>query len=155
MWGDAGWGREVATGKYNVGHFSEALVEATAKLVAERWKPQPRPEWVAAVPSRRHPELVGGFAQRLAARLALPFFPVIQQVRDIQPQKHMENSVTQLRNLLGAFAISGDVPGRPVLLVDDMVDSGWTLTLLAVLLQANGSGPVHLFAPAKSSPKDN
>jgi phosphoribosylpyrophosphate synthetase len=45
------------------------------------------------------------------------------------------------------------LPPVPVLLVDDMVDSGWTLTLAAVLLQHHGSGPVHPFALAKASPR--
>jgi ATP-dependent DNA helicase RecQ len=40
-----------------------------------------------------------------------------------------------------------------VLLVDDVVDSGWTLTLLAVLLRQRGSGPVHPFVLAKASPR--
>jgi len=39
------------------------------------------------------------------------------------------------------------------LLVDDMVDSGWTLTLAAVLLRQHGSGPVYPFALAKASPR--
>jgi ATP-dependent DNA helicase RecQ len=155
LWGDAGWGREVAAGKYERGHFSDALVEAGAKLIQERWKPQPTPEWVTAVPSQRHPELVRGFAERLAIRLGLPFQPVLQQAHLTQPQKQMENSVTQLRNLLGAFTISGDLPHGAVLLVDDMTDSGWTITLLAVILRAHGSGPVHPFALAKASPRDN
>jgi ATP-dependent DNA helicase RecQ len=155
IWGDAGWGREVASGKYATGRFSDALVEAAAKLIEERWKPHPYPEWVTAVPSRRHPELVRGFAERLATRLGLPFQPLLHQTRDTQPQKQMENSVTQLRNLLAAFEITGKVPGGPVLLVDDMTDSGWTMTLLAVILQAHGSGPVYPFALAKSSPRDS
>jgi ATP-dependent DNA helicase RecQ len=45
------------------------------------------------------------------------------------------------------------LPPVPVLLVDDMVDSGWTLTLAAVLLQHQGSGPVFPFALAKASPR--
>jgi len=45
------------------------------------------------------------------------------------------------------------IPSGPVLLVDDMVDSGWTLTLLGVLLRLRGSGPVHPFALAKASPR--
>ena len=40
-----------------------------------------------------------------------------------------------------------------MLLVDDVVDSGWTLTLLAVMLQQHGSGPVYPFALAKASPR--
>lgn len=38
-------------------------------------------------------------------------------------------------------------------IVDDVVDSGWTLTLLAVMLQQHGSGPVYPFALAKASPR--
>lgn len=43
-------------------------------------------------------------------------------------------------------------PVRPsaVLLVDDMVDSRWTLTLAAWLLRSNGSGPVWPLALARS-----
>ncbi|MBM3859197.1 MAG: RecQ family ATP-dependent DNA helicase [Verrucomicrobia bacterium] len=155
IWGDAGWGREVADGKYVAGRFSDALLEAAARLVREKWNPQPAPAWVAAVPSWRRPELVRDFATRLAAKLGLPFAPLIQQLRDTQPQKQMENSVTQLRNLLGAFAVVGDLPRGPVLLVDDLTDSGWTMAVLSVLLQAHGSGPVHPFALAKSSPRNS
>ena len=45
------------------------------------------------------------------------------------------------------------LPPVPVLLVDDMVDSGWTLTLATVLLRRRGSGPVYPFALAKASPR--
>jgi len=177
IWGDAGWGKEVARGKYETGTFSEALVEATVRLVSEKWKPDPAPQWVTAVPSRKHPTLVADFARRLADRLGLPFLTVVHKRRENQPQKEMRNSAQQLRNLLGAFDVaeekpSGLVPGAvgqaaflvgrvsteavasgPVLLVDDMVDSGWTLTLLAVMLRLRGSGPVYPFALAKASPR--
>ena len=46
-----------------------------------------------------------------------------------------------------------DILGAGILLVDDMVDSGWTLTMAAVLLQRHGSGPVYPFALAKASPR--
>ena len=61
----------------------------------------------------------------------------------------MLNSVQQLRNAHGKLAVDAAAvrPG-PVLLVDDLVDSGWTLTVAGWLLQSNGSGPVHPFALA-------
>jgi ATP-dependent DNA helicase RecQ len=58
-----------------------------------------------------------------------------------------------VRNLLGAFSVEGVPPPGAVLLVDDVVDSGWTLTLAAVILRQRGSGPVHPFALAKASPR--
>jgi len=152
VWGDAGWGRDVAKGKYETGQFSDALVDAAARLVREKWKPEPAPRWVATVPSRRRPELVDDFANRLAARLGLPFVPLLQKPRDTEPQKEMQNSVRQVRNLLGAFTVTGKPPDGPLLLVDDMIDSGWTMTVLAVLLRQHGSGPVYPFALAKATP---
>jgi ATP-dependent DNA helicase RecQ len=119
--------------------------------------------------------LVADFARRLAGRLGLPFFAVIHKRQENRPQKEMRNSVQQLRNLLDAFDVAdekpagllrsaawgaarllghaGQIPQGPVLLVDDVVDSGWTLTLLAVLLRQRGSGPVYPFALAKASPR--
>jgi len=153
IWGDSGWGDEVARGKYQDGRFSEALVDAAAALVREKWKSEPPPAWVAAVPSTRRAELVNSFARSLAEKLKLPFAPILRRARDLHPQKEMQNSVQQVRNLLGAFSIEGTPPPGAVLLVDDVVDSGWTLTLLAVLLRQRGSGPVHPFALAKASPR--
>jgi ATP-dependent DNA helicase RecQ len=153
IYGDAGWGPVVARGKYQTGTFADELVEAAARLVRDRWKPEPPPTWVCCVPSLNRPELTLNFAQRLAAQLALPFAPVLAKIRPTPPQKEMQNSVQQVRNLLGGFAVKGPVPPGPALLVDDVVDSGWTLTLLAVMLQQHGSGPVFPFALAKASPR--
>lgn len=153
LWGDAGWGGEVARGKYETHRFSDELVEAATRVVRERWKPQPPPAWVTAVPSLRRMELVADFAARLGGELGVPFAPVIQKTRETPPQKHMQNSVTQLHNLLGAFTVAGKLPDGPVVVVDDLVDSGWTLTVLAVLLRHHGAGPVYPFALARSSPR--
>ncbi|MSU57458.1 MAG: RecQ family ATP-dependent DNA helicase [Pedosphaera sp.] len=175
IYGDAGWGEEVARCKYETGAFSDALVDATACLIRDKWRPQPPPEWITAAPSRTHPTLVADFAQRLAERLGVPFVAVIHKRRENQPQKEMRNGVQQLRNVLDVFDVAGEkpagivqsaawsaarllghageIPKGPVLLVDDVVDSGWTLTLLAVLLRQRGSGLVHPFALAKASPR--
>ncbi len=153
IYGDAGWGPLVARGKYETGAFADELVEAAARLVRDKWKPDPAPEWICCVPSLNRPELTQSFSRRLAAKLALPFAPVLRKTRPTPPQKEMQNSVHQVRNLLGAFAVGDAVPRGPVLLVDDVVDSGWTLTLLAVMLQRHGSGPVYPFALAKASPR--
>jgi ATP-dependent DNA helicase RecQ len=153
LWGDSGWGDEVAHGKYEAGQFSDTLVDAAAALVRDKWQPEPMPAWVTAVPSARRAELVNRFARRLAEKLNLPFAPVLGRAREIRPQKEMQNSVQQVRNLLGAFAVTGAPPPGGVLLVDDVVDSGWTLTWLAAMLRQRGSGPVFPFALAKASPR--
>jgi hypothetical protein len=104
------------------------------KMIAE-WNPQPAPTWVTCVPSLRHPDLVPDFAQRLAAALDLPFHMVIAKTDARPEQKTMANSTQQARNIDGSLALNGQPILRgPVLLIDDMVDSRWTLTVSAWLL---------------------
>ena len=146
VWGDAGWGGLVRQGKYHDGYFSDHLVAACVKMIQE-WSPQPGPTWVTCVPSLRHPELVPNFAQRLAAALGLPFHIVIAKTNARPEQKTMANSTQQARNIDGSLALNGQpIPPGPVLLVDDMVDSRWTLTVSAWLLRRDGSGEVYPMA---------
>lgn len=142
VWGDAGWGSLVRQGKYRDGRFSDELVDACAELT-RHWGPQPGPAWVTCVPSLRHPVLVPDFAERLAGALGLPFYAVLAKTNQRPEQKTMANSTQQARNIDGALALCGEtIPHGAVLLVDDMVDSRWTLTVCAWLLRIHGSGPV-------------
>ena len=142
IWGDAGWGSLVRQGKFHDGHFADELVEACAAMVRE-WNPQPAPAWVTCIPSLRHPDLVPDFARRLAASLILPFDVALEKTDNRPEQKAMANSTQQARNIDGSLAISAQkLHAGPVLLVDDMVDSRWTLTVAAWLLRSHGSGTV-------------
>jgi len=142
IWGDAGWGSLVRQGKYHDRHFADELVEACAVLVRE-WHPQPAPAWITCIPSLRHHDLVPDFARRLAAALSLPFDAVLEKTDNRPEQKTMANSTQQARNIDGSLAISAQgARAGPVLLVDDMVDSRWTLTVAAWLLRSHGSGEV-------------
>ena len=148
VWGDAGWGGLVRRGKYRDYRFADDLARACADLMAQ-WAPRPAPEWVTCIPSRRHPHLVPDFAERLAAEMGVPFHQSLSKTEDRAEQKSMANSVQQARNVDGSLALSLDpLPSGPVLLVDDMVDSRWTLTVAAWLLRSNGSGVVWPLALA-------
>ena len=148
IWGDAGWGELVSRGKYRDGRFADELVRACSELLAQ-WSPQPAPEWATCIPSLRHPELVPDFAERLAIQMGLPFHRALEKTEDRAEQKSMANSTRQARNVDGSLAISREpLPEGPVLLVDDMVDSRWTMTVAAWLLRSNGSGEVWPLALA-------
>ena len=129
--GDGGWGRLVAAGRGEDERFADELVTASASLIRERWRPEPAPTWVTCVPSMSHPDLVPDFAARLAEALELPFHEVVRKVAENQPQAAMQNSAQQVRNVWDAFEVGADVPGEPVLLVDDLADSKWTITVIA------------------------
>ena len=49
--------------------------------------------------------------------------------------------------------IEGTVPTGPVLLVDDIIDSRWTMTVAGWLLRTHGSGPVIPFVLAQATPR--
>ena len=150
VWGDAGWGGLVRQGKYHDGYFSDALVGACRKLI-EEWSPEPAPEWVTCIPSRRLPDLVPNFAGRLADSLGLPFMQVLVKTEDRPEQKTMENSIQQARNVDGSLILTKEaLPDGPLLLVDDMVDSRWTFTVAAWLLRSNGTGEVWPLALAQA-----
>ena len=148
VWGDAGWGRLVSDGKYRDDHFADELVDACAALV-RKWQPAPYPTWVAAVPSHRRPHLVPDFARRLARALELPFQAVLERKEERPEQKTMENSDKQAGNVIGSIAVNRhQMLQGPVLLVDDMVDSRWTFTVIAWELRRHGSGEVWPLALA-------
>lgn len=152
-WGEPEWGELVAQGKAR-GRFDDELVGAAMDLIRNRWSEAARVAWVTCIPSNRHPNLVPDFAAKLAAALGVPFHAVIQKTRDTEPQKEMENRYHQCNNLDGAFTVQrGALPKGAVLLVDDVVDSAWTLTLAAALLRQAGTAAVYPFALATTSAK--
>ncbi|MBL6987764.1 MAG: RecQ family ATP-dependent DNA helicase [Methylobacter sp.] len=150
-WGDAGWGKMVADDKH-AGCFRDELVVATAEMIRERWQPEVFPVWVCCVPSMNHPMLVPDFTQRLADALGLPFVDAVKKVKTNAPQKLQQNRFHQCRNLDGVFVIDqSNINNGNVFLVDDIIDSGWTFTVIAALLQQAGSGKVYPCALASTS----
>jgi ATP-dependent DNA helicase RecQ len=64
----------------------------------------------------------------------------------------MQNSYQQAHNLAGAYAVNEDqTQAGPVFLVDDIVDSRWTVTVIAALLREAGAGPVFPVALAMAT----
>ncbi len=139
-WGDAGWGKIVAENKH-ANHFDDILVDAMADMI-RKWNPSPFPKWITSVPSLNHITLVPDFAKRLAIKMNLPYHEAIVKIHNNDPQKLMENRFYQCNNLDGVFEINDIIANEPVFLVDDIVDSGWTLTVLSALLRRKGTGSV-------------
>lgn len=145
---DPGWGDQLLKAKRSGQTLSDELVEAAAALI-EQWMPgfDGTLVYVPSLdPSRT---LVEDFARRLAELLNIRLSGCLVKLRQNAPQKLMENSAQQLRNLEGVFGIRGPVPRGPVLLIDDVVDSRWTMTVLGDLLVEAGSRRVYPFAVGK------
>jgi ATP-dependent DNA helicase RecQ len=153
VFGDAGWGKDVERGRWVDGGYADALVVAAVRAIRDQWRPDPMPEWVTAVPSRH--ARVGEFAAAVAAQLGLPCVDALTSIAEGEPQKAMQNSVLQLANARSKVGIArSTLPTGPVLLIDDLVDSRWTMTVAGTLLREHGSGPVLPFALAVANARE-
>jgi ATP-dependent DNA helicase RecQ len=151
IYGDGGWGSVTARARHGGSTYPDQLVDAAVQVVA-RWQPGPPPAWVTCVPSGSADARVAEVARRVADALGLPFHEVVARIRPGRPQAEMENSAQQVRNVYGAFDVRGPLPAGAVLLVDDVVDSRWTLTVVGALLRRAGAEAVHPLALARASP---
>lgn len=144
-------GRRLRTEKYLEHAFSDLTVRQAADLIRE-WAPQPAPEWIAPMVSQRRPQLVSDFARRLADELGIRYVEALRKTRETEEQKGMDNSSFRAKNLDGSLeVIPFEGMDRPGMFVDDMYDSGWTVTVAAALLRGAGAGRIYPFTLSKAS----
>ena len=106
---------------------------------------------VTCIPSLNHPELVPDFVARLAGALGLPFVPCIEKT---MPQAAERNGkqFPASRDLDGAFTVTNRCLPDEGLLIDDVVDPGWTFTMASAILYQAGCSAVYTLALALNSP---
>ncbi|BAN21957.1 ComF family protein [Caballeronia insecticola] len=119
----------------------------------------PRPDVIVPVPLSRPRLIARGYnqawaiAQPLARRLGVRSdASLIARVRHTSAQSRLDLD-TRRRNVANAFAISGDVRGRHIGVVDDVMTSGATLDALARAFKFAGARRVTNFV-ALRTPKD-
>jgi ATP-dependent DNA helicase RecQ len=151
---DLGWGREVRAATDALAGDAPVpaeLVRAAVTVLTD-WKrswPE-RPAAVISVGSQHHPQLVESFAKAIATVGKLPYLGAVSHHGPSRPLTRT-NSAQRLAALWGNFALpesiqavlAGPVAGRAVFLIDDVADSGWTLTVVGVLLRRAGAGAVY------------
>ena len=153
---DLGWGgtlRAVFSPSNVDAPASPQLVSACIRVLKE-WGWSERPAAVVSMPSRSHPVLVESVATALAGVGRLPYLGSLDLVGDGPVGEPGGNSAYRLQSVWGGFAVGGDVAQAlagltgPVLLVDDLVDSRWTLTVASRALRQAGASGVLPFALA-------
>ena len=140
---DVGWGsrlRDIFGGPD--AEVPDDVLRAVVQVLAG-WGWAERPTGIVALPSRSRPRLIASLAGRLAEMGRLPLLGALDRVRD-HDQRGGSNSAQRLRAVHGAFVVPPDLGlnGGPILLVDDRVDTGWTLTEATRLLREGGAGHV-------------
>ena len=139
---DIGWGTRLRALLAGPDADLPPDVLAAVVQVLAGWDWEERPGTVAAVPSAGRPRLVASLAAQLAEVGRLRLLGTLEQVRPTASPR--SNSAQRLRSVHGAFAVPAgwQLDGRPVLLVDDRTDTGWTLTEAALVLRAAGAPAV-------------
>ena len=108
--------------------------------VLQDW--QPAPDVIVGFESRSHPQLVGSLAAGLARHLGIPVAGRVAIVDDsVAPGQGAANSAQRVAAVSRRQALAVDEPvaGRRVLLVDDLVVTGWSMTLAARWLRDQGA----------------
>ena len=150
-YGDPGYGMMVKQGKYGTPNgFCEELIVKSVSILRDVVRKN-EIDVLTCVPSLRS-SIVADLTMALADKLGLPFVQLLQK-QGTRQQKEMENSNYQCRNAWDSFSVvsgTSDVPKR-IILVDDIVDSGWTLTVCGYRLAQAGCEFVFPFALADSS----
>ncbi len=148
---DLGWGNTLRT-LFAPGTpdapASPALIAACVRVLAD-WGWENRPVAVVSLPSRGHPQLIDSVARGLAGAGKLPYLGSLEYVAPPSGGPG-GNSAYRLAQVFGAFAVpaSMELGGGPVLVVDDLADSRWTLTVAARALRSAGASGVLPFAVA-------
>jgi ATP-dependent DNA helicase RecQ len=125
-----------------------ALTDAVVKVLAS-WDWAQRPGYVVTMPSRTRPRLVGSLGQRIAAIGRLTYLGGLGYATQDGPGPRRHNSAQRLASLWRALVVPDELrdalaaaTDAPVLLVDDQIDTGWTMTVAAALLRDAGAPAV-------------
>jgi ATP-dependent DNA helicase RecQ len=154
---DIGWGprlRAVLHEQAEDRGLPDELLNAAVEVL-RTWGWERRPVAVAAVPSSTRPTLVSTLGERLASVGRLEWLGALER-RDTDDRPiSRTNSAQRVRALHARYALTSgqaerlhDLDDPVVLLVDDRVDSGWTMALAGRELRLAGAAEVLPFALA-------
>ncbi|MEU6060401.1 RecQ family ATP-dependent DNA helicase [Streptomyces sp. NPDC047097] len=156
---DIGWGNRLrplfAPGAPD-GPVPDDVVDAVVRVMAD-WARGPggwasgaadapsRPVGVVTVPSRGRSELVGSLGRRIAEVGRMPLLGALRYAPGPSDRLSRTNSAQRVLGLHHALEVPAELASElaeasgPVLLVDDLTDSGWTLAVAARLLRGAGA----------------
>ncbi|MFW6034395.1 MAG: RecQ family zinc-binding domain-containing protein, partial [bacterium] len=148
---DLGWGerlRGLLGPDAPDGEVPEPVVSAVVEVL-RAWEWEQRPGAVLAMPSRHRPLLVRSLATRIAEIGQLRLLGSLELAPGRDTGERGGNSAYRLAAVWDAFTVPpavadglGEIRKSPVLLVDDLADTRWTLTVAARALRLAGAPSV-------------
>ncbi|MEU6988285.1 RecQ family ATP-dependent DNA helicase [Streptomyces sp. NPDC046324] len=161
---DIGWGnrlRPLLSERAPDGPVPDDVVQAVVRVLAD-WAKGPggwasgapdapaRPAGVVTVASRNRPRLVDSLGQRIAEIGRMPLLGAVEYAPEAEELRiSRTNSAQRVVGLHQALTVAPALAerlgsaGGPVLLVDDLSDSGWTLAVATRLLRRSGAEGVY------------
>ncbi|MFF3313957.1 RecQ family ATP-dependent DNA helicase [Streptomyces sp. NPDC003035] len=161
---DIGWGnrlRPMLSERAPDGPVPDDVMQAVVRVLAD-WAKGPggwasgapdapaRPAGVVTVASRSRPHLVGSLGQRIAEIGRMPLLGAVEYAPGAEDVRiSRTNSAQRVVGLHQTLTVPPELAERlasadgPVLLVDDVSDSGWTLAVAARLLRRAGAEGVY------------
>ncbi|HEX6916562.1 MAG TPA: recombinase RecQ, partial [Phycicoccus sp.] len=150
---DLGWGQRLRELLREDAPAAPELLRACVPVLAE-WGWAERPVGVVAMPSRTHPLLVGSLGAGLAEIGRLPLLGTLDLDHGGPTGGVGGNSAYRLAGVWERLVVGPDLARAlsaadgPVLLVDDLVSSRWSLTVAGRALRLAGAAGVLPFALA-------
>ena len=146
---DVGWGTRLRTLLSEEAPDEPVSADLTGALVTvlAAWDWEDRPAAVAILPSRTRPLLIESLGQRIAGIGRLPYLGALAYA-DGGPGPRRHNSAQRLRSVWNALTVPEALAAAlaaldgPVLLIDDRIETGWTITVAAKLLREAGAPAV-------------
>lgn len=153
-YGEPGYGEMVQRDKYyGSNRFCDELLSKSVKVLRPFIK-EHGISHITCVPSLRS-NIVADFSKRLAGALGIEFVELLKKSEAAQ-QKEMQNDAHQCENAMKSNKLIRGIPiPEKILLVDDIVDSGWTLAACGYYLGTGGCKEVYPFALADSSESED
>ncbi|MCW2749902.1 MAG: recombinase RecQ [Aeromicrobium sp.] len=148
---DLGWGgvlRELFAPGADDGPITDDLLRACVRVLKD-WNWTERPVAVVSIPSRSRPQLVDSLARGIARIGRLEDLGSLDLAGEGSRGAPGGNSAYRLADVWGTLAVNADLAARlailgdkPILLIDDRIDSRWTMTVAGRELRRHGAGPV-------------
>ena len=146
---DVGWGTRLRALLSEEAPDEPVSADLTGALVTvlAAWDWEDRPAAVAILPSRTRPLLIESLGQRIAGIGRLPYLGALAYA-DGGPGPRRHNSAQRLRSVWNALTVPEALAAAlaaldgPVLLIDDRIETGWTITVAAKLLREAGAPAV-------------
>jgi ATP-dependent DNA helicase RecQ len=136
--GDAAWPAASPDGP-----VPDDMLAAVVKVLAA-WDWAQRPAAVIAMPSRTRPLLIASMASQIARIGRMPYLGPLDYGGPAKPGRQ-HNSAQRLRAVWSSVVVPGAMRADlarldgPVLLVDDRIETGWTMTVAAMRLREAGA----------------